>query len=83
MSTPATICGQGVMAGQDVQAKRKRPGGRRQPPRIMGGSRVSGVRVPEETARVKVVRVWCVLERPPRMTPRVIERKGRPDLPLV
>lgn len=57
MSTPATICGYRVMNGENVQAKRRRPGERRQPPKIMGGRRVSGVRVSKETVRVKAVRV--------------------------
>lgn len=34
------------MCGGEVQAQRKRPGGRSREPRIMGGSRVSGVAVP-------------------------------------
>ena len=55
---PAMICGQGFTCGKEVQAQRNRPGGRRKPPRIIGGRRASGaieeVVVAERVRRKKV-----------------------------
>ena len=55
MGAPATICGQGVLTFE-AQAHQKSPGGRRQPPTIIGGRRVSGVAVEAVRAAANVVR---------------------------
>lgn len=50
--TPDSICGTGVMSGEDVQAKTKRPAGNMKLPAIIGGKRSSGSIEPRLTSRV-------------------------------
>ena len=58
MGMPEITCGTHVMCGEDVHANQKRPMGRMNAPRIMGGSRSSGMTLPcSSSLRLKRVAV--------------------------